>query len=97
MNTRSTRGLDGQRNIIPRHRALAKIRFICKVATERRVVSEDGILNERLTRANRLEEFPEVWLQVVVISSVIGHGFESRLFARGRIVLLVPLFNVGTP
>jgi hypothetical protein len=60
------------------------------------MVPEDRVLDNRLARPDRLEKLPQMRPQVVVIISVIGQGFESRLFARSRIVFLMPLLDIGT-
>src|ERR1700722_7324611 len=59
------------------------------------MMPEDRVLNDRLARLNRLEELPQMRPQIVVIISGIGQGFESRLFARNRIVFLMPLLDIG--
>jgi hypothetical protein len=56
------------------------------MAAKGRVVSEDCILDDGLTRPDRLEELPQMRPQVVVIISVIVQGFKSWLLARHRVV-----------
>ncbi len=76
------------------HRAFSEIRFVGQVASERGVVAEDDVLHHRLPRAHRLEEIPEMRLQIVVVVAVEGDGLRCRFLARLGIVFLVPLFEV---
>src|SRR5712664_3822947 len=94
---RSTRGFDGRRGIVPDHRALPEIGLVCQVAPERRVVSEDGILDHWLPRSDRLKEPPKMRSKIVVIIPAIGLGFKHGLFAGNRVMLLMPLLDVNTP
>src|SRR5277367_1122108 len=67
------------------------------MAPERRMVSEDGILEHRFPRSDRLKEPPKMWTQVIVIIPAIGLGFKRGLFAGNRVMFLMPLLGVSTP
>jgi hypothetical protein len=67
------------------------------MTAQRRVVAEDYILHNRLPRPDRLEKFPEVRPEIIIIISIEGHCLRSRFFAGRRVVLLVPLLNVRIP
>ena len=71
-----------------------EIRLVRHVARQRGIVTEHDVLDDRLTRANRLEEVPEVRAYVVVIGAAEGDRLRHRHLADLGIVLLVPLLEV---
>src|SRR5437867_10717583 len=86
--------LDAVGSRIPRDRTLAEIGFVCHVTSQSGVVSKHCILHNRLTRTYRLEEVPQMRLDVVPGNASIRDSFEGWFFPRNRIVFLMPLLEI---
>src|ERR1700745_3358483 len=61
------------------------------------MIDEHGTLDHRLSRPHRLEEPPQVRLQLIVRNTAIGRSSLERLLARCRIMFRVPLLQVLLP
>src|SRR5260370_35216579 len=83
-------GLNGLRAGVPIHRALAEIGLIRHVAGQRRMMPEHHILNHRLARPHRLEKFPYMRAQIVVIVAFEAGTLRRWLLPLLRIVLFMP-------
>ena len=59
------------------------------------MMTKHRVFHNRLSRANRLEEIPKVRLHLVPGNTAIADSFKCRLLAGNRIVLLVPLLEIG--
>lgn len=57
-------------------------------------MTEDDVLQNGLTRTDRLEELPQMGFEIVVVVSVVNDGFRSRFFAGNGVMFLVPLLDV---
>ena len=70
----------------PIHGRLAIVRLVGHVAAERGVVPEQRVLQDRCARADRLEEFPQVRTQVVIVvpPETQGLGYRLASVASGR-------------
>src|SRR5215472_3364096 len=89
-------GLDGAGGAVPGDRdTAAEIGLVGHVAGQSGVIAEDGVFDDRLARLDRREEVPKVRLHVVKIVALKGVILTHRLFAHRRIMLLMPLFEVG--
>src|ERR1700693_6514611 len=95
--TASSLRLDTLRSWIPIHRFFPEVGFVGHVAAESRVVPEHRILQHRLARPDGLEEIPEVGTQIVIIVPLEDQALRSQLLSRFRLVLLVPLREIGCP
>src|SRR5450830_1111181 len=86
--------LDALGGFVPRHGGLTKVGLVGHMAGQSRVVSEDRVLDDRLTSTNRLEESPQMRLDVVVVRPAERHAFLHRLLSQLRIVFLVPCADI---
>src|SRR5438309_7426668 len=97
LNLDQLRVLDALARLVKRHRALPKIRLIRHVARQRCMIAEHRILDHRLSRPHRLEEPPQVRLQLIVRNTAIGRSSVQQLLAWWRIMFRVPLLQVLLP
>src|SRR5664280_686603 len=58
-------------------------------------MSKERVFDDRFTRSHRLEEVPQMRLNVVVVGHFEGDGFGRWLLAEPRLVLRFPLLFVG--
>src|ERR1041385_1897145 len=70
------------------------VRLIGHMTRERSMVSEHGILHQRLTRTNGFKKLPHVRPEVVVIVPFKAGGFRRRLLPGLGIVIRMPLLEV---
>src|SRR5688572_15435581 len=76
------------------HGAFPEVRIVRHVTRERRVMPEHGVLDDRLPRAHRIEEIPQVRPDVVVARSAERDRLPHRRLTRLGVVLLAPLLEV---
>src|SRR6266498_317768 len=87
-------GLNSLRTLIPIHWTALIVRLVGHVTSERCMMSEHGILRQRLPRPHCFEELPHVRLEVIVIVSLVADCLGSGLLSRLGIVLRVPLLEI---
>src|SRR5581483_10364545 len=87
--------LDGFRRRVPGHRLLSEVRLVRHVACDGRVVPEHRIFRDVLARLHRLEENVQVRTHIVPIVAAVNRVLVLGFFAQGRIMLLMPLFEIG--
>src|SRR6266702_271721 len=92
---RTVSGFDLAGGGVPGHGRAAEIRFVGHVAGQRGVVAENGVFRHRLAVLHALEEFPEMRFFLVPGDPAIRESFGDGFFAGLRVVLRMPLLEVG--